>query len=627
MIASVLGLLTLVLAPLQDGEVTQRPPLGQHLRDIDEVSTAAGLVLDDEGNVWVLEQQLGRLLLIDADGSRQVLAEGLRSPRDLALGSEGRLFVSEAWSSSVSRLGPEGELELSFGSGLLHRPQGLDRVGDRVYVADRGRHRIEVFNQSGEHLFGFGGHGTEPGQFIEPHDVAVDSEGRIFVSDRGNSRLQVFSAEGEFLRSWGDWGPFPGLFSEPTGVVVQGERIYVADSGNHRVQVFDPKGELLDRFGLHAIRPREGVGFLHYPEALALSPDGELAALAEPVVDRVQLFCRTGGTPEDDVRRQAQGLARPSAHYGMDIEIAGPYLALSEPESHSVVFYVNSMSEPIRITRVSGLGTKTGLLSGVGGMDFEREARDLWVCDPSLRRLSLFRLRGSEEEEIGFDALKARFVKSVDLERLRELEMGAVLEAAPEPVALDRDGSGRFFIADRRNGCVVVLGSDLGFIEVVGAGVLAHPTGLAVSEDGERLYVADEASGVHCFAGKDWKHRALEAGGSGPWLAPYDLAIAPDGALFVTDSGNHTVTAFDAEGEWLRSWGGAGLERGQFYKPRGIALDQRGNLTVVDHANHRGQTFTPEGEYVGIFGLRLYTRLARYPHLKDKPADSGEGEE
>lgn len=613
----ILGLLPLVLA--QDADGAERPPLGQHWRDVNEVVTAAGVCLDDGGGLWALEERPGRLWRIEADGSRKLLVEGLRSPRDLALGKDGELFVSEAWGRRVSRFDAEGELQGTFGGDLLFRPQGLDRVGERLYVADRGRHRIEVFQLDGEHLFGFGVHGSDPGELIEPIDVACDSEGRLVVSDSGNSRVQVYDRQGQYLHGWGDWGPFPGLFSVPTGVVIRDGRIYVADSGNHRVQVFDGAGKLLDRFGLHAIRPREGAGFLHYPMALALSPNGDLAALAEPVVDRVQIFARTGGTPEDDVRRQAQSLARPSAHYGMELEISGPYLAMNEPESHSVVFYENSAEEPRRITRIGGLGTKTGLLSGVGGMDFERTRRDLWVCDPSLRRLSLFRLRGSEADEVGFDGLMARFVKSVDLAVLYDLEMKSALAGPPEPVAIERDAAGRFYLCDRRNECVVVLAADTSFHGTIGAGVLGDPTGLEMNAEGTRLYVADAMTGLHRFEGEAWKeHTQIDGGESRRLTSPHDVALAPDGSVFVTDSAEHSVTAFAADGTWLRSWGGAGIGRGEFYKPRGIAFDGRGNVTVLDHANHRGQTFTQEGEYVSIFGLRLYTKAARYPDLKEE---------
>jgi len=615
-LALALGTLLLAAPTAHTQDQDERPPLGRHLRDVSDVAEAAGVAVDDDGGLWVLERHAGRLLRIEADGARRVLTEGLADPRAVEVDADGSLWVTEALGRGVVHLDAEGALLGSFGGELLHRAHGLGLAGERVVVTDRGRHRVEVFDVEGEHLFGFGGHGTGEAGLIRPEDVAVDEEGRFFVADAGNSRVQVFDADGAPLARWGDWGPFPGLFHEPSGVVLYGGRLFVSDRGNHRVQVFSPEGELVDRFGLHAIRPREGGGFLHYPVALALSPDGELAALSEPMVDRVQLFCRTGGTAEDEVRRQAQALARPSAHYGWELELSGPYLAASEPESHSVLFFENTGDEPRRIARVGALGTKTGLLTGVGGVHFEREMRDLWVCDPLLRRLSLFRLRGSEEDEVGYDPLMARFVKSLDLARLFELELRERLEDVPEPVALDRDGAGRFHVGDRRNGCVLVLSPALEVEEVLGLGHLVEPTAVEVSGDGQELYVVDRAVGLVVFRGEERAVRVLAASGpDGPLVAPHDLARSADGSLYVTDGARHRVFVFGPEGEARGSWGGEGLGRGEFYKPRGIDLDDRGRLTVVDHANHRLQTFDREGNYVGIFGPRLYTKAARYPDL------------
>lgn len=604
--------------PLTNQAEAERPPLGRHLRDVPELLDVDGLALEDSGVLWVLERNTGRLVRVTATGERSVVNDALRDPRDLELdaGEEGDLWLTEGWGRGIVRLARSGEVRATFGAELLHRAHGLALDAKRVYVTDQGRHRVEVFDRAGRHLFGFGAHGSEAGEFIRPEDVAVDGEGRIYVADTGNSRVQVFDEGGEHLRAWGDWGPYPGLFHEPSGLCVREGRLYVSDRGNHRVQVFGPDGKLLDRFGLHAIRPREGAGFVHYPDSLALSPDGELAALAEPMVDRVQVFCRTGGSAEDEVRRQAQALAKPSAHYGWELEAAGPYLALAEPESHSVLFYENRAEVPRLIARVSGLGRKTGLLSGVAGLHFERGARDLWVSDPNLRRLSLFRLRGAESDEVGYDGRMARFVKSVDLARLFELELGAQVAAVPEVVALDRDEAGRLYLCDRRNGRVLVLSPELEVLEVFGEGSLTEPSGIRVDADGGRCTVVDAARGLLRFEGEERAPRLLAGVGPvGPLLAPHDLALAPNGTVFVTDSALHRVFVFDEEGQLLRSWGGAGLDRGEFYKPRGIDLDWRGNLVIVDHANHRLQSYTRAGEYVGVFGPRLYTHAARYPEF------------
>ncbi len=60
--------------------------------------------------------------------------------------------------------------------------------------------RIAKVDKDGNWLKSWGEPGDNPGQFNTPHSIAVDREGRVYVADRGNRRIQVFDGEGKFLR-------------------------------------------------------------------------------------------------------------------------------------------------------------------------------------------------------------------------------------------------------------------------------------------------------------------------------------------------------------------------------------------------------------------------------------------
>jgi sugar lactone lactonase YvrE len=87
-----------------------------------------------------------------------------------------------------------------------------------------------------------GGHGDAPGRFNQPVGIAVDAAGSIYVADRSNHRVQQFARDGSFVRTWGREGTHPGEFREPHDVAVDAEFVYVADLWNQRIQVFDHDG-------------------------------------------------------------------------------------------------------------------------------------------------------------------------------------------------------------------------------------------------------------------------------------------------------------------------------------------------------------------------------------------------
>ena len=51
-----------------------------------------------------------------------------------------------------------------------------------------------------------------PGEFRTPHALAMDSRGRLFVADRGNHRIQIFDQDGKFLEEWKQFSRVSGLF-------------------------------------------------------------------------------------------------------------------------------------------------------------------------------------------------------------------------------------------------------------------------------------------------------------------------------------------------------------------------------------------------------------------------------
>ena len=91
---------------------------------------------------------------------------------------------------------------------------------------------------------------------------------------------------------------------------------------------------------------------------------------------------------------------------------------------------------------------------------------------------------------------------------------------------------------------------------------------------------------------------------------PTNVAIAPNGDVYVGDGyGSSFINQYNAQGEYLRTFGGRGSQAGQLAEPHGLWMDTRNAqpvLVVADRRNNRLQRFTLDGTHIDfITGLRL----------------------
>ena len=101
--------------------------------------------------------------------------------------------------------------------------------------------------------------GTGPGEFMGPHALAFDSQGRLFVADRSNNRVQIFDRNMNFVDEWRHFGRPSGLW------ILKDDTLIVSDSesSHHRRTATRPgrrrqrdsQSRLAER---HQHRQREG---------------------------------------------------------------------------------------------------------------------------------------------------------------------------------------------------------------------------------------------------------------------------------------------------------------------------------------------------------------------------------
>jgi DNA-binding beta-propeller fold protein YncE len=110
---------------------------------------------------------------------------------------------------------------------------------------------------------------------------------------------------------------------------------------------------------------------------------------------------------------------------------------------------------------------------------------------------------------------------------------------------------------------------------------MGQPMGVAVSDDGKRVYVADYGLNQVVVADLERKSMRVFAPDEG-LIRPFNVALGSDETVYVSDSAGKAVFVFDRTGKRIASFG-----RDDFERPTGLAIDRaHGVVYVVDSARH-----------------------------------------
>ena len=233
--------------------------------------TPHGFHVDSDGNVWATDFAGNEA----GTKGHQVIKFSPEGEVLLRLGEAG---VAGSGPGQLNQqcdviTAPNGDIFVSDG----HNGQGLDpRPGSTG--------RILKFDSEGNFIKEWGEIGFRPGQFRTPHAMEFDSLGRLYVADRGNHRIQIFDQEGELLDTYHQYSRISGLF------ITDDDTLYAIDSesnvNNHPgwktgIRI-GPAGE--DRLTgfiqphAHETRVLQGVA----GEGVAVDADGNVYAAEGP---------------------------------------------------------------------------------------------------------------------------------------------------------------------------------------------------------------------------------------------------------------------------------------------------------------------------------------------------------
>jgi DNA-binding beta-propeller fold protein YncE len=171
------------------------------------------------------------------------------------------------------------------------------------------------------------------------------------------------------------------------------------------------------------------------------------------------------------------------------------------------------------------------------------------------------------------------------------------------PIGVAVDIRDNIYMTDSGAGKVFVMNPRGRFL--FGIGNLKRPTGIAINQDENELYVVDTlAHHVKVYDLRGVELRTIGARGDdeGEFNYPVDIFIDKKGDIYVSDSMNFRLQVFDKMGRYITSFGIHGDGTGSMARPKGVAVDKDGNIYVVDAVFDTVQIFDRDGRFLLNFG-------------------------
>ena len=527
-----------------------------------EVSDAA---LAADGSLFVADSANHRVSrfdpagqLLDAWGAKPGDHPLLDGIRDLAAIPEGGFVITQAGSARVARFAADGSFATAWGSvgsgpgqfaaAPVCRPQngsiyaGPDMTGPAdvavdpdgsLLVADPGNHRLQRFTVDGRFLSAFEPRGSASSGVINPHHIAVGTDGTVYVADY--ERIAAFGPDGSFLREVA--GPGHEVAGRcPTALAVtRSNTLYAVFALESIVEVMNVDGH---RLGTWRSGRKDTPKFA--PFDINEAADGTLLVTdrteRDPTfnaLNAVLRFSPAGEMLGTWVPKDSLGDPEGRASNGSELRIA--------PIDDGSIFMASSAQN-----WVSHMGP---------GADFRRKWRSI--------------LHGP-----------GRF----------ESPMGVAIAREP-------GGREVVYVSERGEDAIDAFDLEGNFIRRLGGSTQSparfrSPGGLGVTPEGRLLVTEPDLGRVQVLGPDGTTLLIIGQPGDGPGQLnhPRDVAARQDGLIVVADTGNQRLAAFDPDGAFLGQWNQTSSVTAPLQEPVGLAFADQ-TLWVADSAARRVVAF------------------------------------
>ena len=470
-------------------------------------------------------------------------------PCGVAFDAAGNVYVSDYYNYAIRKIAQDGTVTTL--AGCVGEPGGNDGIGNSA-------------------------------RFDRPLGLATDMSGNLYVADSGNCVIRKVTQEGvvsTLAGSAGNAGSADGMgrearFRTPSDVAVDSAgNVYVADTYNHTIRKVTPAGSVTTLAGKVEMKSGQPVGGF---------ADGKA------------------------------GAARFRAPRAVAVDSAGNVYVADTDNA-----LLRKITAAGMVKTVAGSAGNTGYVNGTNSV-----------------------ARFSNPQSLAVDAAGNVFIADTGNQVIRKMTAAGMVStvtnglarfASPRAVAIDRTGN--LVVADNdsqtiskiaaKGGLAVLAGSVSNHGSADGKGATVHfnrPSGLTVDRN-NNLYVADNFNNtirkatpdgvVTTLAGRAWSMGVSDGKrDAARFFWPTGVATDSQGALYVADTGNHTIRKVTDEGLVTTVAGCAGTNgyadgvggKVRFFSPSDVALDGAGNFYIADRGNHVIRKMTPAGEVTTLAG-------------------------
>ncbi len=592
-----------------------------------------GIAVDPAGNVWVTDKVLHRITKFDSGGNFQTNwgsqgpgIDQVDNPSGIAADENGNVYVADTDNDRIMVTNSSGNYLRNW---AVTKPRGIKVYNGYVYVT-HGNDGFKKFDKNGSEisisdkdfgsnlrLFDFGPFG---------YFYAADKGGGSILKRESDGTSQVTATANP---------------SEPVGAAVNhaNNYLYITDHTNDRVEVYSPDWEdisdnsvfsgsqtrtlaISDPTGMHGwyfrLRASNTMTGHQCPSTWVSSCPATLEVHEQPVFATAaynQTVCyQWDGSSTYTINMEVN----PATTYQWkwfdgsvweDLSSDDHYSGVNTPDLSIAADY-NLGGDPDLANQMYRLEVQnngcpdTWAKSGVVTLHFEvlpyfdQQPADVTAC---------------AGESATFFA-SATFTTGGGLEwQYRDLldystsqtfgGYGYDQGQFEHPIVIAVDGEGYVYITDSnpRNHRIQKFTPD-GQTVIdefgefgVGYGQFYKPYGIAVTPDGNEVYITDRNNHrVQVFARSSGTYGIARqwgglGSGSGQFNKPRGIDVfdyAGQRRVIVADQDNNRVQVFDANGNYITEFNGSGSAGGEFENPTGLAIDGIGFVYVVDHKKH-----------------------------------------